>query len=70
MNTNLLIFVFDGKNWLKETIVLIALMTIVSVLVSMFIPFPLSYPITIVTIILIVWYIRKRTNYAAYSSKV
>lgn len=61
---------FDGKNWLKETIVLIALMTIVSVLVSMFIPFPLSYPITIVAIILIVWYIRKRTNYVANSSKM
>ena len=61
---------FDGKNWLKETIVLIALMTIVSVLVSMFIPFPLSYPITIVAIILIVWYIRKRTSYVANSSKI
>jgi hypothetical protein len=69
MNTNLLIFVFDGKNWLKETIVLIALMTIVSVLVSMFIPFPLSYPITIVVIILIVWFIRRRTSHVAYSSK-
>ena len=60
---------FDGKNWLKETIVLIALMTIVSVLVSMFIPFPLSYPIMIVVIILIVWFIRRRTSHVAYSSK-
>jgi hypothetical protein len=61
---------FDSQEWFKDTLVLIALMTVVWVVVSMFVPFPLSYPVTVGAIILIVWRIHKRSRHVPYSSKI
>lgn len=66
----LLIIMFASKDWLKETLVLIAIITVVSTLVSLFIPFPYSFPISIGVVILIVWLIHRRSRYAPYSSDV
>ena len=61
---------FASKDWLKETLVLIAMIMVVSTLVAMFIPFPYSFPVTIVVVILIVWLIHRRSRYVPYSTKV
>ena len=54
---------FASKDWLKETLVLIALIIVVSTLVAMFIPFPYSLPVTIIVVILTVWLIHRRSRY-------
>ena len=46
---------FATKYWLKETLVLIFLLAVVSTLVTLFIPFPYSYPISIGIVVFIVW---------------
>ena len=61
---------FASKDWLKEILVLIALIIVVSTLDAMFIPFPYSFPVTIVVVILTVWLIHRRFGYVPYSSKV
>jgi Type II CAAX prenyl endopeptidase Rce1-like len=61
-NTNLLIVMFESEHWFKETIVLIALMTVVAVPVAWFVPFPISYPVAVGVVILIVWVIHKRSR--------
>jgi F0F1-type ATP synthase assembly protein I len=58
---------FDSQEWFKDTLVLIALMTVVWVVVSMFVPFPLSYPVAVGVVILIVWRIHKRSRHVPYS---
>ena len=60
----------ERKDWLKEILVLIALIIVVSTLVAMFIPVPYSFPVTVGLVILIVWLIHKRSRYVPYSSKV
>ena len=60
----------ERKDWLKETLVLIALIIVVSTLVAMFIPVPYSFPVTVGLVILIVWLIHRRSRYVPYSSKV
>ncbi|TLX84461.1 MAG: hypothetical protein E6L04_06905 [Thaumarchaeota archaeon] len=67
MKTNLLIIVFDSQNWLKETLVLIVLVAVVALVVGMFVPFPLSYPVAVGVVILIVWRIHKRSRHVPYS---
>jgi hypothetical protein len=61
---------FDSEEWFKETLVLIGLITVVWVVVSMLVPFPLSYPVAVVAIILIVWRIHKRSRHVPHSSKI
>ena len=61
---------FASKDWLKETLVLIALIPGVTILVSLFMPFPYSFPVSIGVVILIVWLIHRRSRYVPYSSKV
>ena len=53
---------FGSKDWLKETLVLIALIPVVSILVSLFMPFPYSFPVSIGIVILIVWLIHRRSR--------
>jgi len=55
--------VFASKDWLIETLVLIFLVTLVSTLVGLFIPFPYSFPVGIGIVILIVWLIHRRSRY-------
>jgi len=66
----LLITMFASKDWLKETLVLIALITVVSTLVALFMPFPYSFPVTVGLVILIVWLIHRRSRYVPRSSTV
>jgi uncharacterized protein YhhL (DUF1145 family) len=61
---------FASKDWLKETLVLIALITVVSTLVALFMPFPYSFPVTVGIMILIVWLIHRRSRYVPHSSTV
>ena len=52
----------DSQEWFKETLVLIALLTVIWVVVSLFVPFPYSYPVAVVVVILIVWRIHKKSS--------
>ena len=61
---------FGSQEWFKETIVLIALMTVVALVVNMFVPFPISYPGAVGVVILIVWVIHRRSRTVPYSSKI
>ena len=61
---------FASQEWFKETIVLIALMTVVAVPVRWFVPFPISYPVAVGVVILIVWLIHRRSRTVPYSSKI
>jgi hypothetical protein len=62
--------VFDSKHWFKETIVLMVLLGVISLVVSLFVPFPYSYPIIFGIVILIVWAIHRRSRNVPHSPKV
>jgi hypothetical protein len=53
---------FDSQEWFKEALVLIALLTVLWVVISIFVRFPLSYPVAVGAVILIVWRIHKKST--------
>jgi len=57
---------FDSEHWFKETILLILLMTVIAIPVAWFVPFPISYPVAVGIVILIVWLIHKRSRYVPH----